>query len=102
MSAEETSLQMKIRSAGKTIEMEDGGDRLVFRVGEYRVDLEAAGGRGWCDCEDFRFRVKRLREKGFRDAECKHIRQTRAVLGSYFAKRVAHQAGVRRPCEGDP
>lgn len=68
-------------------------ERLVFHIGTHRIDLE---GEGECDCEDFRFRVQKLRRTGFKHADCWHIRKARSWFGDFMAKKVATEANKQK------
>ena len=94
----------RTKSNGVTVQATE--DRNVFRVGvgahAKRVDLEAANGLGWCECEDFAYRVIPLRNQGFKNATCKHIKAAFDGLGRIVSKTMSDQAGVRRSAPGDP
>ena len=103
MEAMRMTTRRKTKVSGVPVEMLD---RNVFRVGvgshAKTVDLESDGMRGWCDCEDFKYRVQSLRTRGFRDAACKHIQADKIGAGQIFLKALANQAGVSQTGRGEP
>lgn len=94
----------KTKVSGVNVSMTGERNVLVVGLGHHakRVDLESDGGRGWCECEDFVYRVQPLRKKGFKDAACKHIKAAFDALGRLTSKEWSAQAGVGRTRSGEP
>ena len=61
----------------------------------YRVDLEANGFRGACDCPHFRFRVlQQIRETG-KYHECKHIEAALLAFGRDMRREIREEARAK-------
>ena len=86
----------------------DSADRLVFWVQSesapgtwYRVDLEALGFRGQCDCPNFRCTLFPEMRRDRKHRECKHIEAAlkafaRKTLRQIRAEVIAANGTARR------
>ncbi len=74
------------------------GERLVFLVRSenqikkwYRVDLEADGFRGECECQNFSCRVRPERKRTGKWLNCKHVESAIYHLGLSVLRQIKAQ-----------